>query len=910
MLRSSILLAILSTLCRLASTIRCWQCASVDGSICPNDAKLIDSSSHNACITWKLANGTVLLQNVVRFDEECLPQKIKFWSNFIDLYYKDSGGAVKCCRQPGCNNGLSTPSSPPMESYNIRADYVPTGRPPLQPQISDIRQSKLPPPPPSPPRPQIQPNNLPGAPLTNFFATSVPATQQSLQAELVNRFQQQQTGSYNPYFAQNAYPSYALPPVNFPPTTAKYPYVRPHIVTSPSVRREGNCQQYFDKVAADEWMPKVLIPLTFDRASETKVAIFYAKFKNTQSNNDHLVVRLIGEEKSNRTMYTFKLFEVGSVSVHVSKLDLNNDGTFRRDEVRHQAENDVINITDTRYSGFWITVNEEELAFGRIGQTLTDPVLVWKDTLREGPSNPYYFGLTTDQSSASYGINCDVPNLHFSDTCVEDEDCAGIPNTVCRNEPVNAGLDPGTRKLPFTKWKERDSLLRSCFCKPGHVRIPHSTGCYDPIRRVVTVGDTCFADYHCNDLPNTYCKFDSTVPKYNHSCQCVQEFKPFVPDLKTGLIEGCSALTKADKYSILGCGQQFKIEDSEELEWVPDVYHPVEFDTRQKIYYAVVYIHMNDMGLHEDEAVLRLLDENRNNRKMLTIKFSQNGKISIGDATRTSSFFFENERDIERASVQESDIMTKMSEDYVGFWIRYNYGDGTGEVSIGLNGSPFSSEYALVTWVDSSDSVMRNLGFIGFTASSGATVKYGAQCILQESASQASPFGSSSIIDAFRDSSFNAFQQYLEAQELQKDLGLQAAASQNHYSAALPPTAYDYLSPQQTAHQTAQQSYNTKTKFKEDSSEPTIIEPIIRNQYLTKLQTLLPTFFEDFDEDELTESLEGPMPQNIMRPWRQSKDISFEKGTPESEVEMAESEDELVPKLEEKMTSLEETDSV
>ena len=47
---------------------------------------------------------------------------------------------------------------------------------------------------------------------------------------------------------------------------------------------------------SEEWMPKVLIPLTFDRASETKVAVFYAKFIGSlgKKNNDHLVIRLIG----------------------------------------------------------------------------------------------------------------------------------------------------------------------------------------------------------------------------------------------------------------------------------------------------------------------------------------------------------------------------------------------------------------------------------------------------------------------------------------------------------------------------------------------------------------------------------------------------------------------------------------
>ena len=54
------------------------------------------------------------------------------------------------------------------------------------------------------------------------------------------------------------------------------------------------------------------------------------------------------------------------------------------------------------------------MALGRIGSTLTEPVLVWNDTLRKGPRNPTYFGLTTpDESSASFGVNCDVPGLYF-----------------------------------------------------------------------------------------------------------------------------------------------------------------------------------------------------------------------------------------------------------------------------------------------------------------------------------------------------------------------------------------------------------------------------------------------------------------------------------------------------------------
>ena len=35
--------------------------------------------------------------------------------------------------------------------------------------------------------------------------------------------------------------------------------------------------------------------------------------------DDHLVVRLIGDNKSNTTMYTFKLFHVGQVTISVSR---------------------------------------------------------------------------------------------------------------------------------------------------------------------------------------------------------------------------------------------------------------------------------------------------------------------------------------------------------------------------------------------------------------------------------------------------------------------------------------------------------------------------------------------------------------------------------------------------------------
>ena len=92
---------------RPINAIQCWQCAAVDGRKCPQDASIVNSLAHDACITWRVGNGTVLLQNLVRLNEECTPSKVNFWSNFIDLYYRGSGGNVQCCSGNGCNTGIS-----------------------------------------------------------------------------------------------------------------------------------------------------------------------------------------------------------------------------------------------------------------------------------------------------------------------------------------------------------------------------------------------------------------------------------------------------------------------------------------------------------------------------------------------------------------------------------------------------------------------------------------------------------------------------------------------------------------------------------------------------------------------------------------------------------------------------------
>ena len=45
-----------------AHGLTCYQCANTDGKLCPFDATTFTSSSHDACITWKLGNGSVILQ--------------------------------------------------------------------------------------------------------------------------------------------------------------------------------------------------------------------------------------------------------------------------------------------------------------------------------------------------------------------------------------------------------------------------------------------------------------------------------------------------------------------------------------------------------------------------------------------------------------------------------------------------------------------------------------------------------------------------------------------------------------------------------------------------------------------------------------------------------------------------------
>ena len=90
-------------------------------------------------------------------------------------------------------------------------------------------------------------------------------------------------------------------------------------------KRNGNCEHYFDKIESDEWIPDTLIPLAFDRASKSRVGVFYTKFeddssRNRRNNFKSVVIRILDKSKRNDSMYTIRLGDGGQVTMAVSQL--------------------------------------------------------------------------------------------------------------------------------------------------------------------------------------------------------------------------------------------------------------------------------------------------------------------------------------------------------------------------------------------------------------------------------------------------------------------------------------------------------------------------------------------------------------------------------------------------------------
>ena len=67
------------------------------------------------------------------------------------------------------------------------------------------------------------------------------------------------------------------------------------------------------------------VPLAFDRASESKVGVFYTKFdddsnRNRRNNFNSVVIRILDKSKRNDSMYSIRLGDGGQVTMAVSQL--------------------------------------------------------------------------------------------------------------------------------------------------------------------------------------------------------------------------------------------------------------------------------------------------------------------------------------------------------------------------------------------------------------------------------------------------------------------------------------------------------------------------------------------------------------------------------------------------------------
>ena len=92
------------------------------------------------------------------------------------------------------------------------------------------------------------------------------------------------------------------------------------------------------------------VPLAYDRASESKVGVFYTKLGERSGNNDHVIVRILNKNKQNLTMYSVKLFRVGTVSIHINKLEAQrNGGEFIQQDGRKVSVNNVIDLDKDRF---------------------------------------------------------------------------------------------------------------------------------------------------------------------------------------------------------------------------------------------------------------------------------------------------------------------------------------------------------------------------------------------------------------------------------------------------------------------------------------------------------------------------------------------------------------------------------
>ncbi|XP_040571183.2 uncharacterized protein [Lepeophtheirus salmonis] len=88
---------------QISKGIKCWQCAAKKGgSKCPDNADIHFLPKWNACMTWTLNTGEVILQNFITAEIDCTPERLNFWEKYIDETWGNPGRA-RCCFSDGCN---------------------------------------------------------------------------------------------------------------------------------------------------------------------------------------------------------------------------------------------------------------------------------------------------------------------------------------------------------------------------------------------------------------------------------------------------------------------------------------------------------------------------------------------------------------------------------------------------------------------------------------------------------------------------------------------------------------------------------------------------------------------------------------------------------------------------------------
>ena len=258
-----------------------------------------------------------------------------------------------------------------------------------------------------------------------------------------------------------------------------------------------------------------------------------------------------------------------------------------------------------------------------------------------------------------------------------------------------------------------------------------------------------------------------------------------------------------------------------------------------------------------------------------------------------------------------------MTTGFVGFWIQYKYdvNTGGGSLSVGLNGAPFSSDYALLRWTDTTDG-LRNIKYMGFTASEETNVEFGTNCVLLNTAigiGQQNPFvqiSPNTIAQQQQNSNFGANLNQVQPQFSLNSLpivqsnGIIQSQFQNIQSQQQQPSSIGQSIQQQLPRPGSKPwllnnpggsaAYSPMEVEIVTEPEQTIIEPVIRNQYLTKLKRLLPTFFEGIPKEDMEAILvRKRMQKGVDKSNQESIQINNNQGTSNDPLDLSKmSEDE------------------